>query len=226
MKKSSLISFLIGCTIFSIGCNQNAPVSTTPSEPKDAAVAETYVFNGTEYEIRSVNGKIVEDAKNTESAKYIESIFDIPTCGYAVDPDDSLKVWLYTNESERLQTLQTIRKNIGLAKKYSDPMDIYVYTDVDFLGIQHSWRGHIKLEIPDLAVYNLTDKISSIIAYGYSGTSVTFYEHPNYGGHSMLMIGKGSIPDQRRNLKDWCMKRSWIGRCTTSWNDRISSLKY
>jgi hypothetical protein len=220
MKFTPFVLIAIFSIVLYFGCS--SPTSNSDAQ-KQEVDAVTFVHLG-----KTIKSVLHQEGDSLNSdEKYVDSLFSLATSGYLIDPSDSNKVWIYTNETELQQTLKLVLKNVPLSKKAeeSDFAYSYLYQDINFIYLLTS-KASSKL--------TCQDQTSSIeIVSGSPGATFTFYEHPDYGGKSFSMvtskiriIGTATYyVDQRFNLKEWCMKRSWIGRCTDNWNDKISSFK-
>jgi len=128
----------------------------------------------------------------------IEELMAKPTSGVATDPSDKTTFWIYTNETERLQVVETMRRLVkaipptaGGSDKalpvapptttqtltlpgttYTCPGPYAALYQANNLG-----QGVLTMGpggIPDLIPWGINDQISSV--YGYGGP-VTLYEN-------------------------------------------------
>ena len=182
----------------------------------------------------------------------IEELMKQPASGVATDPSDKTTFWIYTNDAERAQVTETIRRlvqELPATPEASDklppvapptstqsltPPGTTITCSGPYAALYQAnnlGQGVLTMGaggIPDLTVWSINDQVSSV--FGYGGI-VTLYENQNYGGHSLMLnpdvvTRNSQCPTsywQVNALANYTMVSRWWWT-DISWNDQASSV--
>lgn len=163
--------------------------------------------------------------------------------------EDGDVIRIYSNEElldnylkEKFKSEKKSNKSVYLSKTLGTPnvgqSSLAVYQHSNFLGNSLTYvigsSAPSSVEVSNLAGNNFNDEISSLEmrnntpSPSYLASKVTFYQHSNYNGYSLVYICSAPYLNPGytyvTNLNSVRMYRRWFRNYY--WNDQISSLKF